>query len=239
MTRTGTIGFALLASLILTAALAGCTRTWKAGGLEDYQSEGPAVSPADCETCHQQEFNAWHKTKHADSARMAGVTPEELRGCGACHESTLAHSRDPEAGTPSNPSRLGKGAQNAVCGKCHYSQNVLGRHAINPSDKHALLTSAGFEGRHKQLSCLQCHSGHGGRAKMLAGSRAHVCFRCHKAAIVAMGVFQPVNYLTFGKACQACHTIHGGSMASKAVRMSVGVCVVCHFGGVALTGGGD
>ncbi len=72
---------------------------------------------------------------------------------------------------------------------------------------------------------------------MLAGARAHVCFRCHKTAIVTMGVFQPVNYLTFGKACQACHTVHGGSGLAKVARMSTGVCVVCHFGGIAITGG--
>jgi predicted CXXCH cytochrome family protein len=168
---------------------------------------------------------------------MAGVKLEELRGCGACHENSLAHSQDPETITPSNPSSLDKASQNAVCGKCHYSQEILGRRAINPRDRHGLLTNAGFEGHSKLLSCLECHSPHAGHSKMLAGARAHVCFKCHKSAIVTMGVFQPFNYLTFGKACQACHTVHGGSPVSKAARMGVGVCVVCHFGGIAITGG--
>jgi len=45
-----------------------------------------------------------------------------------------------------------------------------------------------------------------------------------------MGVFQPVNYLAFGKACFGCHTVHGGSDAGKLVRMAVGAgvtCVIC------------
>jgi predicted CXXCH cytochrome family protein len=66
---------------------------------------------------------------------------------------------------------------------------------------------------------------------MLKRIRAHVCFDCHKTAIATMGIFQPVNYVTFGKACQACHTVHGGRTASKVARMTVGVCIVCHIPG--------
>jgi predicted CXXCH cytochrome family protein len=228
MKRMFTVG------LVLLALLPGCTRTWKADGLRGYTPAGPAASPDVCEPCHEKEHASWKKSRHAGDALMSGLQHEELRGCGACHESSAAHSEDPGATSPSNPARLEKAQQNAVCGKCHYSRELLGRRAINPKDRHALITSAGFEGHSKQLSCLECHSAHGGRGKLLAGARAHVCFRCHKTAIVTMGVFQPVNYLTFGKACQACHTVHGGSMASKVARMSVGVCVVCHYAGIAL-----
>jgi DNA-nicking Smr family endonuclease len=31
-------------------------------------------------------------------------------------------------------------------GKCHYNQNIFGRDAVNPHDKHALYKSVGFEG---------------------------------------------------------------------------------------------
>jgi predicted CXXCH cytochrome family protein len=99
-----------------------------------------------------------------------------------------------------------------------------------------MFMSVGFEGHKRQLACLDCHSGHSGKAKMSAHLRAHTCYQCHKEAIVTMGVFLPINYLTFGKACQACHPLHGGSPASKSARMGVGVCVVCHFTGVALAG---
>ena len=52
-----------------------------------------------------------------------------------------------------------------------------------------------------------------------------------------MGIFQPFNYLTVGKMCQACHTVHGGSASERWGRMGVGFCVICHFAGVALVGG--
>ena len=226
-------------ALIALALLSGCTRSWNYDGLSKYEPGGPVAPSSTCQPCHEREFDSWKSSKHAKSSLMSRATPEQSRECGACHENSLAHSEDPGAGLPSNPSRMDKAGQNAVCGKCHFDQDVLGGRAMNPRDRHGLLTSAGFEGHRKQISCLECHSAHAGKAEMLAGARAHVCFRCHKTAIVTMGVFQPVNYLTFGKACQACHTIHGGSMVSKTARMSVGVCVVCHFGGIALMGGGD
>jgi len=42
---------------------------------------------------------------------------------------------------------------------------------------------------------------------MLVSITAPVGFTCHKEAIVTMGVFQPFNYLFFGKTCQAYHMI--------------------------------
>ena len=71
---------------------------------------------------------------------------------------------------------------------------------------------------------------------MLASIKAHICFTCHKEAIVTMGVFQPFNYLFLGKACQACHAIHGGSSGAQAARMGAGFCVVCHVVGTSVLG---
>jgi predicted CXXCH cytochrome family protein len=66
---------------------------------------------------------------------------------------------------------------------------------------------------------------------MLKTSRAHTCFGCHKEAVITMGVFQPVNYLTLGKTCVSCHPAHGGSRPHQIARMTVGMavtCIVCH-----------
>jgi len=225
--------------LVFLLVIVGCARTWKYDRLEDYRPKERVPSVSVCEACHTDEYNTWKRTKHADSSRMSGVSIEELKECGACHENTSAHSEDPTVGLPTNPSKLSKTEQNRVCGKCHFNQDLLGRHAINPFDKHGLFMSVGFEGHKRQLSCLDCHSGHKGKTKMSARIRAHTCYGCHKSAILTMGIFQPLNYVTFGKTCQACHTIHGGSPGAKSARMGITVCVVCHFTGVALTGGGD
>jgi hypothetical protein len=72
---------------------------------------------------------------------------------------------------------------------------------------------------------------------VLVRIKAHICFECHTSAIVTMGIFQPFNYLTFGKMCQACQTVHGGSASERWGHMGVGFCVICHFAGVAIVGG--
>jgi predicted CXXCH cytochrome family protein len=82
------------------------------------------------------------------------------------------------------------------------------------------------------LSCLDCHAGHSARRNMLRGLQAHICFRCHKRAIVTMGIFQPLNYLTAGKTCTSCHAAHGTTKGGHAARMTLGIgatCVVCHI----------
>jgi predicted CXXCH cytochrome family protein len=161
---------------------------------------------------------------------MAIVPFPGLRECGACHGNISAHASDPSVKPETSPADLSKTEQNTLCGKCHFNQDLLKRSAINPQDRHAVFMSVGFEGRKKQISCLDCHSGHQGKSNMLVSIKAHICFRCHKVAIATMGVFQPFNYLFFGKACQVCHAIHGGSSAAQGARMGIGVCVVCHYG---------
>lgn len=167
---------------------------------------------------------------------MTVIPVTELHECGACHAGLTAHLADP-AKTPQKIAALTKTEQNMICGKCHYNQTLFGSKAINPHDKHALYASVGFEGQTQQLSCLDCHSGHQGKSAMLVKIKAHICYKCHTGAIVTMAVFQPFGYLTFGKACQGCHAVHGGSSSAQWGRMGVGVCVVCHVVGTSF--GGD
>jgi len=221
---------------IILVALVGCARTWQFEPLESFRP--PEVVPAapTCQTCHQKEYESWKKTRHAEKARMAVIPIKELRECGACHDNVAAHAADPATKPGPSPAKLNKTNQNILCGKCHYNQDLLRSNAINPQDKHALFMSVGFEGKEQQISCMDCHSGHKGGSEMLITIRAHICFTCHKSAIVTMGIFQPFNYLAFGKFCQACHAVHGGSSTAQYTRMGVGVCVICHFAGVALVG---
>ena len=211
-------------------------RTWQFTPIESFKpAENVPAAPV-CQACHPSEYDSWKKTRHSSGAHMAVVPIGELRECGACHGDVAAHAADPSVKPGPTPDKLNKTGQNTLCGKCHFSQKILDDNAINPEDKHAVFMSVGFEGKEKQISCLDCHSGHKGGANMLVSIKAHICFKCHKAAIVTMGVFQPFNYLTFGKACQACHAVHGGSSGAQAARMGVGFCVVCHVVGTSLVG---
>jgi predicted CXXCH cytochrome family protein len=225
---------ALFPAVVLSLVAAGCARTWQFSPIESYRPPENLPPASSCQPCHQSEYDSWGKTRHASAVHMTIVPVKELRECGACHDDIAAHAADSTVKPGTTPAKLSKTEQNTVCGKCHFNQDIFGSGAINPGDKHALFMSVGFEGKKQQLSCLDCHSGHKGGSEMLVSMKAHICFTCHKAAIVTMGVFQPLNYLTFGKTCQACHAVHGGSSGAQAARMGTGVCVICHFVGVAL-----
>lgn len=220
---------ALFALLIL----AGCAGTWKTQPIESYKPKEQVPPSSTCQTCHPRQFETWKGTSHADMERMAKIPVKELHECGACHGDLAPHAANPQV-RPASIAKMSKTEQNTICGKCHYSQELFGSRAINPHSRHALFAGVAFEGEAKQIGCLDCHSGHNGKTAMLVRIKAHICFECHKSAMVTMGIFQPFNYLSNGYMCQACHTVHGGSASERWGRMAVGFCVVCHFVGVSL-----
>jgi predicted CXXCH cytochrome family protein len=219
---------------LLALALAGCSTPGK--GVHPKLAEpSPAISgprAANCIICHKQQYETWKATSHADVAAMATIPGVQRLECSACHDDLPAHVASPHESRPPDITAMSKSDQNRVCGRCHFSSDMPGRKGINLDHRHGLLTSVGFEGKKRQLSCLDCHKIHGGKGDMLRGMHAHTCFRCHKEAIVTMGVFQPLNYVAAGKICTACHATHGASTLGHAARMTVGVgatCIVCHI----------
>lgn len=232
MHRKIIVGLFLIVVLSLLAA--GCARSWQFTPIDTFKPSGNVPPAATCQPCHQSEYDSWKKTRHASDVHMTLVPVKELRECAACHDNIAAHAADPGVKPGTSPAKMSKTEQNNLCGKCHYNQDIFGSAAINPDDKHSLIMSVGFEGKKRQIACLDCHSGHKGKSEMLISIKAHICFTCHKEAIITMGIFQPLNYLTFGKTCQACHAVHGGSQGAQAARMGAGVCVVCHVVGTSL-----
>jgi predicted CXXCH cytochrome family protein len=220
----------------IALTIAACAGTWTTPPIETYRPSGAAPPASVCMPCHEPQVATWKKNRHSDEKAMERIPLAELRECGACHEGLAAHVAEP--GTlPAKAARMTKSEKNMLCGKCHFSQKLFGWKAIDPHGRHALFANVALEGQTKQIACLDCHSGHHGGADMLVRIKAHICFECHTTAIVTMGIFQPFNYLTFGKMCQACHTVHGGSASERWGRMGVGFCVICHFVGVAIVGG--
>jgi predicted CXXCH cytochrome family protein len=214
----------------IAAGMAGCAASKTAGGNRSLDA-GIIPAPSSCRECHQEQYATWAGSDHADTDRMKKIEPPEKRGCGACHDGLTAHLENPAGSTPPDLAAMSKTEQNNVCGACHYQKEVLGRKAIDPHHRHALLMSVGFEGFEHQIGCLDCHKGHIKRSEMLRSPRVHSCFRCHKEAVITMGVFQPFNYAAFGKVCVSCHPAHGGSAPSQLARMSVGLavtCIICH-----------
>lgn len=225
---------ALLVIVAAALTVAGCAaRSWHYEPIESFAPPA-ATAPAEvCGECHTEQHATWQATAHADAEAMAVVPVAGLQGCGACHEAPGHPGADPEATRPASLAGLTKSAQNHLCGKCHFNIALMDSGAINPEGTHGVFMSVGFdEGKKRQLGCLDCHAGHVERGAMLRTARVHICFDCHKEAIVTMGVFQPFNYIGFGKVCLTCHSEHGGSTASQAGRMALGtaaLCIVCHI----------
>ena len=226
---------AVLFAAVALMVMIGCSANWEYKALDTFApatAAGNAPLAQACSGCHTDEHKSWADTKHSSKEKMAPVTVDEFKECGACHAGIDAHAASKEAPNPPSISGMTKTEQNDICGKCHYNRDVMGNKAINPHAKHSPLMSVGFdEEKKRQLSCLECHSGHKGKSEMLQNIKAHVCFKCHKEAIVTMGLFQPFNYAAFGKACQLCHAVHGGTTGQLAGRMAIGVatCVPCHI----------
>ncbi|MCE5252545.1 cytochrome c3 family protein [bacterium] len=219
----------ILLYAFMLAGVMGCSRAWVAPEITGVPPKN-IPDPDRCGLCHQAEYNSWRKTVHATTPRIAAI-PELPGGCAACHANVSSHIGNPDTVKPPHIPSLSGTDKNLICGKCHFNREIVGRKAINPRDRHGLFLSVGFESKAVQLDCLQCHRGHGGKSDMLRSMRANACFKCHKEAIITMGVFQPVNYLAAGKACFGCHTAHGGSAPGKLARMTVGIgvtCVICH-----------
>jgi len=232
MKRTIVLFFLVLGVLV---AAAGCAGTWMSQPIESFRPPETVPPSSVCQPCHQDQFDSWKKTRHADGQRMAKIPVPELHECGACHADLSAHAADPQGKRPHRVATMTKTEKNTLCGKCHYSQKLFGGKAINPHGKHSLFANVALEGQPKQIACLDCHSGHKGKSDMLVRIKAHICYECHTSAMVTMGIlFQVPNWLTAGYMCQACHTVHGGSASERWGRMGVGFCVVCHFVGVAL-----
>jgi len=221
--------FTIIINFAILGALSGCSRRWDYPDAKSLDTGLKPLEPEVCQSCHKDEYDTWKRTAHSVARRMDKIPAGSLRNCNTCHDVKPEHSTSPTGGNTSNPANLSKTDQNLLCGRCHYNQEIFGYKAINPHDRHGMFMDVGLEECKRQISCLDCHAGHHGKSAMLRNIKAHACFRCHKAAIVTMGIFQPFNYLTFGKMCQACHTIHGGSTAAKSTRMGVGVCIICHF----------
>ncbi len=220
----------LLCVMIVAAMLStGCASMKKAPARGGSGADGGMAET--CGQCHPDQYASWLKTPHADPGRMKAVGDASLRQCGACHELAEAHARDPEKVTPRSLDGMTGSDRTGVCGKCHFDKATTNGKTRNPHSRHGLFMSVGFEGFNRQISCLDCHRGHSEKADMLKSIRAHTCFQCHDEAVVTMGVFQPINYLTVGKTCVSCHPAHGGSRPEQAARMTVGLavtCIICH-----------
>lgn len=234
VTRTVILAIGLLGA---SCWLCGCATAWKDLLGRPYLPEPPGKISA-CADCHSNEYNTWSRTKHASPTNMKNVPVGNGEYCAVCHVVPAGHEDDPEASKPADIAQQTKTEQNELCGSCHGDRDIVGRHTVDAGGRHGLFMSVGLDATKykEQLSCLDCHKGHGEHDDMLVTMRAHVCFTCHKEAIVTMGIAQPINYVTFGKTCFACHSAHPRDTWKQWVYTTAGTyatvvlaCNACHI----------
>jgi hypothetical protein len=142
-----------------------------------------------CFGCHSTVIAA---SRVVPEPRFMGV------GCEACHGPGRPHLEALEHGDPmphiDNPGRWDGKRVNALCGRCHRSEQEL-----DPLDTFSLTQtqrfeplglakSACFRGSAGRLSCVTCHDAHENASRTLAHYE-DVCLSCHagKASVQAFG----------------------------------------------------
>lgn len=181
-------------------------------------ASGGFVGSGDCKECHGPQHAAVMDGPHrALFLTKKSRTPDRV-GCEACHGPASAHVEgDQDKVYPPNTFKLMKPAAiNAVCLSCHKTNEALAEVRSGP---HA---GAG-------LSCVSCHSAHGGiKSASLKKNQTDLCLSCHKAQRAQMNLpsHHPVRE---GKmSCNGCHNPHGGSARLLKQETVNETCVQCH-----------
>ncbi|MEP7076345.1 MAG: DmsE family decaheme c-type cytochrome [Acidobacteriota bacterium] len=199
------------------------------------------VGSETCKACHEDQFNAFSKTKHAGLTDLKSWKGK-AHGCESCHGPGSKHVEDPTV-KGSIISFKGKDAKavSETCLACH-----AGRESHNEFRR----------GEHwrNNVGCTDCHTPHGpgkenlkagsitfigpaneqrpnqAEASMLKQSEPQLCMSCHVETKSQFSKPFHHKVLEGTMRCSDCHNAHGGFEA-KQTKLAVGVdaaCIKCH-----------
>jgi len=199
------------------------------------------VGTETCKACHEDQYKAFAKTKHANLAELKGWK-DKIQGCESCHGPGKKHVDDPTVKgsiivfTSKDPKAISE-----TCLACH-----AGRESHNNFRR-------GVHWRN-DVSCTDCHTPHGPGpenlksesvafvgpaaeqkpnqidAVMLRQSEPQLCIRCHSETKSQFSKPFHHKVLEGTMTCSDCHNAHGGFEA-KQTKLAVGVdaaCIKCH-----------
>lgn len=178
---------------------------------------GKYVGADTCKGCHEAAYESYANSIHAK--RAIPGSPATGAGCEACHGSGAAHV---EKGGGKGTGVIGfdrkekAKAKSAQCLSCHEASKHL---AFWNMSKH----------KSADVSCSDCHSGHGGGYKGLKEKQTELCNSCHRD--IKMQVNKQSHHpIREGKvSCSDCHDPHG-SFGPKMVKANTvnELCYKCH-----------
>jgi len=221
-----------------------CSTTRQAVVLPDVPG-AKYIGSSECEQCHDELCRNFKTSEHA-RLLAKGKNGKEY-GCESCHGPASIHSdsggetKPPYSFTSGRPQPTAMGARipvetaraiETVCYNCH--TDVRGQ--FNLPNHHPVP-----EGN---MTCVQCHSPHGGPAYVAGGTRLlsqdDNCLQCHESQ---KGPFVFEHEAT-REGCTTCHTPHGSVNAKLLTERNSNLCFKCHFqqtkpGGGLLIGGID
>ncbi|MFN6963846.1 MAG: DmsE family decaheme c-type cytochrome [Pyrinomonadaceae bacterium] len=205
------------------------------GSPDDY------VGSETCKACHEDQFNAFSKTKHAQLAELKSWK-DKAKGCESCHGPGSKHVEDPTVkGSIISFAKKDTKAASETCLACH-------------SGKEQHNNFRRGEHWRNNVGCTDCHSSHGsghndltaesitfvggiagdrpneGTTAMLKQSEPQLCLSCHNET--RSQFTKPFHHkvLEGTMKCSDCHNAHGG-FEQKQTRLAVGNdagCVKCH-----------
>jgi predicted CXXCH cytochrome family protein len=195
------------------------------------------VGSETCAACHEDAFNSFSGTKHAQLAKVDSWK-DKVQGCESCHGPGKAHSEEPSLANiisfkNKNPKEISENCLTCHAGKEDHNQFRRGEHWRN------------------NVGCTDCHTAHGpdhGKFKdgsmtlvgdastlkpapaMLKNNEQQLCISCHSE--VKSHFNKPFRHkvLEGTMKCSDCHNPHGG-FETRQTKLALGsdtACVRCH-----------
>ena len=243
--RFVTFLFFLLSLGVAASLKAGLPSQDTAKSTETQQKKTPAPpkSAADgyvgsdvCITCHQDQDHRFKNTVMGKIMMLNPHSPEEARGCEACHGPGQVHV-EAGGGKDTIPIRFGKDSsntvaeQNAVCMDCH----SRGTHVFWKGSPH----------ESRGIACVDCHQVKQGMKtsgvsearynspltenRGLQKAQPELCLGCHQLRRAQLQRSSHMPYREGKVTCTSCHNPHGTPNPKQLIQSTTNEnCISCH-----------
>jgi DmsE family decaheme c-type cytochrome len=189
-----------------------------------------------CTTCHEDQNRRLKYTAMGKAMMLNPHSPEEARGCEACHGPGQAHV-EAGGGKDTIPIRFGKDSnnsvaeQNAVCMDCH------------SREAHMFWKGSPHESR--GMACVDCHQVKQGMKlsgvsearysspltenRGLIKPQPELCLQCHQMRRAQLQRSSHMPYREGKVTCTSCHNPHGTPNPKQLIQSTTNEnCLSCH-----------